>query len=66
MGAHRVALVLNDGTIIDDVVVAWGREIIQVGGRDTIEIPLDAPVAGSAAVPINLVMMAMQALAHEQ
>jgi hypothetical protein len=44
MGAHRVALVLDDGTIIDDVVVAWSREVIRVGGSDEFDVPLDRVV----------------------
>ena len=32
MGAHRVALILRDGRVIDNVVVAWGDEIVSVGG----------------------------------
>jgi hypothetical protein len=44
MGAHRVALVLDDGTIIDDVVVAWGHEVVRVGGSDEFNVPLDRVV----------------------
>lgn len=31
-GAYRVALVIDDGTIVDDVLVAWGRDVVSVGG----------------------------------
>jgi hypothetical protein len=31
MGAHRVALTLDDGRVIEPVIVAWGREIERVG-----------------------------------
>jgi hypothetical protein len=33
-GASRVALVMSDGTIIEDVIVAWGDEVVRVGGVD--------------------------------
>jgi hypothetical protein len=38
-GATRVTVVLDDGTRIPDVYVAWGREIVKVGQRN--EIPFD-------------------------
>ena len=31
-GAHKVALVLKDGRVVEDVIVAWGDEIVSVGG----------------------------------
>ena len=34
MGVHRVALVLKDGSLIEDVLVAWGDEVVRVGGVD--------------------------------
>ena len=34
MGVHRVALGLQDGSIIEDVFVAWSREVVRVGGVD--------------------------------
>lgn len=37
MGVHRVALVLADGSTVDDVLVAWGVEVIRVG--DAHEVP---------------------------
>jgi hypothetical protein len=33
-GAYTVALVMADGTIVDDVTVAWGREVVKVAGVD--------------------------------
>jgi hypothetical protein len=33
-GAYRVALVMSDGTIIEDVIVAWGDEVVRVAGVD--------------------------------
>jgi len=41
MGAHRVALVLRDGARIQDVLVAWGDEVVKVGGREDFgELPI--------------------------
>ena len=31
-GAYKVALVMSDGTIVEDVVVAWGDEVVSVAG----------------------------------
>jgi hypothetical protein len=44
MGAHQVALVLRDGSVIEDVQVAWGDEVVRVGGRDEFDLPVDAIV----------------------
>jgi hypothetical protein len=33
-GAYRVQLVLADGRMIPDVVLAWGDEIVRVGSAD--------------------------------
>jgi hypothetical protein len=33
-GAYKVALVMSDGTIIEDVIVAWGEEVVRVAGVD--------------------------------
>jgi hypothetical protein len=33
-GAYKVALVMSDGTIIEDVIVAWGDEVVRVAGVD--------------------------------
>ena len=30
-GAHRVTLILDDGSEIRDVYVAWGTEVVRVG-----------------------------------
>jgi hypothetical protein len=32
MGAHLVDLVLDDGRLAEDVIVAWGDEVISVPG----------------------------------
>lgn len=34
MGAHRVALVVRGGEIIEDVIIAWGDEVVSVGHED--------------------------------
>ena len=33
MGAHKVAIVLRDGRVVEDVIVAWEKEIISEGGH---------------------------------
>jgi C-terminal processing protease CtpA/Prc len=33
-GACRVALVMSDGGIIEDVIVAWGDEVVRINGVD--------------------------------
>ena len=40
MGAHKVALLFRDGRLLEDVLVAWGDDVIRVGGRDDIDAPL--------------------------
>lgn len=42
MGAYKVDLVLRDGRIIKDVIVAWGDEVVRVGGQDVVS---DFPLA---------------------
>ena len=42
MGAHRVDLVLRDGRVISDVIVAWGDEVIRIAGHDVAD---DLPFA---------------------
>ena len=37
MGAHNVDLVLRDGRVIQDVIVAWGDEIVRVGARERVD-----------------------------
>ena len=32
MGAYRVGLLLKSGEIIGDVILAWGKEVVRVGG----------------------------------
>lgn len=36
MGAYKVDLVLRDGRIIKDVVVAWGDEVVRIGAQDDV------------------------------
>ncbi len=33
-GAQQVAFILSDGRRISGVVLAWGSEIVRIGGRD--------------------------------
>jgi hypothetical protein len=33
-GASKVALVMADGSIVEDVIVAWGDEVVRVAGVD--------------------------------
>jgi hypothetical protein len=40
MGAHRVALRLADGRLVEDVTVAWGDEVIRVGGDEDLDFRL--------------------------
>ncbi|HYV49995.1 MAG TPA: hypothetical protein VFA20_34305 [Myxococcaceae bacterium] len=43
MGAHKVALVLRDGRVVEDVVVAWEKEIVSEGNRTELSFaPEDA------------------------
>lgn len=44
MGAQRIALVLATGEVIDDVVVAWGEEVVSVAGHEPRALPLHAVV----------------------
>ncbi len=39
LGAHQVAVVLKDGRTIKNVIVAWAREIVCVGGKK--RVPFD-------------------------
>jgi hypothetical protein len=40
MGAQRIALVLATGAVLDDVIVAWGDEIVSIGGEEPRGLPL--------------------------
>lgn len=40
MGANRVALVLRDGSVIEDVKVAWGNDVVSIGGRNEFSLPV--------------------------
>jgi hypothetical protein len=33
-GAYRVALVMSDGRLIEDVIVAWGDQVVRIAGVD--------------------------------
>ncbi len=41
MGAHKVALKMRDGSLVEDVIVAWGDEVVSVGGVSDYPIDLD-------------------------
>ena len=42
MGVHRVALRLDDGTVIEPVLVSWARDVVRVGDEPTDgSLPLD-------------------------
>lgn len=41
MGTHKIALVMKDGSIVEDVLVAWGDEVVRVGGVDEYELEAD-------------------------
>jgi hypothetical protein len=43
MGAHRIALVLQSGEVVDDVIVA-GNEVVRVSGKEPRALPLYAVV----------------------
>jgi len=41
MGAHKVALVLRDGRVVEDVIVAWEKEIVSQAGRTELSFAPD-------------------------
>jgi len=41
MGANKVAVVLKDGRIIEDVFIAWGTEVVKVGQKTEISFTQD-------------------------
>jgi len=41
MGVHRVDLVMRDGSVVEDVYVAWAGEVVRVGGIDGSSIPVE-------------------------
>lgn len=43
MGAYKTDLLLRDGRIVKDVIVAWGDEVVRIGASDDIcDLTLDA------------------------
>ena len=59
-GANRVTLLLADGRLVEDVILAWGRQIVKVGGKpvasaedlsfstsDAVDVFPDSPAFGS-------------------
>ena len=41
MGAYKVALVMKDGSVIEDVIVAWGDDVVRIAGVDGCPINVD-------------------------
>lgn len=41
MGAHKIAVRLKDGRVVEDVIVAWSEEIVSVGGRPEVSFATD-------------------------
>ncbi len=37
MGAHKVDLVLRDGRVVREVIVAWGDQIVRVGASEHVD-----------------------------
>jgi hypothetical protein len=44
MGAQRVAIVLASGEIVDDVILAWGEEVVSVAGKEPRALALYAAI----------------------
>ena len=44
MGAHKVALTMEDGSVVEDVIVAWGAEVVRVGQADGCPFDVSAVV----------------------
>jgi hypothetical protein len=44
LGTHKVAVRLRDGRMVEDVIVAWEKEIISVGGEEDISFSPDEVV----------------------
>jgi hypothetical protein len=38
MGVYKVALVMKDGSRIENVLVAWGSEVVRVEGSEDFDI----------------------------
>lgn len=36
MGTHKVTLRLKDGRVLKDVIIAWEKEIVSIGGKQEI------------------------------
>ena len=47
MGAYRIAVTLADGSMVEDVIAAWGHQVIRVGGIDG--CPFDARTVKDAS-----------------
>ena len=44
MGAHKVALKMRDGTLVEDVIVAWGEEVVSIGGVNGCPLDVESVV----------------------
>lgn len=44
MGAQRIAIVLASGEVVEDVIVAWGEEVVSVAGKEPRALPLHAAI----------------------
>jgi hypothetical protein len=44
MGAQRVALVFASGEVVEDVILAWGEEVVSVAGKEPHALPLFAAI----------------------
>jgi hypothetical protein len=44
MGAHRVALVMKDGSVVEDVIVPGNDEVVRVAGVDGCPLNVDEVV----------------------
>jgi len=40
MGTHKVALIMRDGSVVEDVLVAWGDEVLRVGKGEVVPFDL--------------------------
>lgn len=53
-GATRVVLILDDGTRIRDVYVAWGREVVKIGSSTSFELDVSRVVDAELELPLTI------------
>lgn len=53
-GATRVVLILDDGTRIHDVYVAWGREVVKIGSTISFELDVSRVVDAELELPLSI------------